>query len=57
MVEWKDELKAQKKRLLADKQKKAEDKRLMQLQAVIRKAQDEEAKVSESWMGVAGLDR
>ncbi|XP_063955862.1 S phase cyclin A-associated protein in the endoplasmic reticulum-like isoform X2 [Lytechinus pictus] len=47
VVEWKDELIRQKKKLLEEKQKRAEDKRLMQLQAVIRKAQDEEAKANE----------
>eukprot|EP00057_Strongylocentrotus_purpuratus_P011849 XP_011666323.1 PREDICTED: S phase cyclin A-associated protein in the endoplasmic reticulum [Strongylocentrotus purpuratus] len=47
VVEWKDELNRQKKKLLEEKQKRAEEKRLMQLQAVIRKAQDEEAKANE----------
>ncbi|XP_041464189.1 S phase cyclin A-associated protein in the endoplasmic reticulum-like [Lytechinus variegatus] len=47
VVEWKDELIKQKKKLLEEKQKRAEEKRLMQLQAVIRKAQDEEAKANE----------
>ncbi|XP_070541829.1 S phase cyclin A-associated protein in the endoplasmic reticulum-like isoform X2 [Ptychodera flava] len=44
---WKAELYRQRKKEMGDKLKRAEAKRNLQLQAVVRKAQEEEAKVNE----------
>ncbi|XP_077988787.1 S phase cyclin A-associated protein in the endoplasmic reticulum-like [Glandiceps talaboti] len=44
---WKDELFQQRKKEMDEKLQRAEEKRMIQLQAVVKKAQEEEAKVNE----------
>jgi len=42
---WKEELLEQKRRMIEEKQLRAEYKRELQIQAIVKKAQEEDAKV------------
>lgn len=47
MRKWKEELLDQRRRMMEEKLLHAEFKREVQLQAIVKKAQEEEAKVSD----------
>ena len=50
MRKWKEELLDQRRKMMEEKLLHAEFKRELQLQAIVKKAQEEEAKVGFNWV-------